>query len=160
MDTLPVELIEKIYSYLREKDVISLSLTSKRNREILINSNLKDLIKVDEYNYHIFLSNEHHLKLPEKIFGICTSSACTSLKDAIEYDLISKKEKKYFKDYDEDEILYWEVKYLYSDRDWILNSIWISQDIDGFISHQKYNGSSAFAMMCCSWIEDEDEDEE
>lgn len=161
MDILPIEMIEKIYSYLREKDVISLSLTSKRNREILINSNLKNLVKIDEYNYSIFLSNEHNLKLPEELIGVYTSTAYTPLKDAIEYELISKKErKKYFKDYDEEEFLMWDVKYLSSDYSYIINSLWISKDFNDIITHRKYNGSSCFSLMCCSWILDEDEYED
>lgn len=157
MDILPVEMIEKIYSFLRDKDVISLSLTSKRNREILINSNLKNLVKIDEYNYSIFLFKEHNLKLPEELLGVYTSTACMPLKDAIEYELISKKEKKYFKNYDEDDYLYWDVKYLHSNYSYIINSLWISQDFDDIITHKEYNGSSCFALMCCSWIIDEDE---
>lgn len=155
MDILPIEMIEKIYSFLREKDVISLSLTSKRNREILIKSNLKNLVKIDEYNYSIFLSKEHNLKLPEELLGVYTSTAYTTLKDAIEYELISKKEKKYFKGYDGEECLMWEVKYLHSNYSYIVNSLWISQDFDDIITHKEYNGSSCFALMCCSWIVDE-----
>ncbi len=37
---LPYEVIEKIYTYLKDKDIISLSLTNKFNRNILINSYL------------------------------------------------------------------------------------------------------------------------
>jgi hypothetical protein len=73
MDSIPDELIEKIYQYLRGKDVISFSLTSKRNREILINSyTLDGLVGLNKSDYKIFLHS-----LPSNLF--CINLGCTEI---------------------------------------------------------------------------------
>jgi hypothetical protein len=76
MDSIPDELIEKIYQYLRGKDVISFSLTCRRHREILINSyTLDGLVMLNERDYKIFLHS-----LPLNLF--CIDLGYTKITDA------------------------------------------------------------------------------
>ena len=70
MEFLPLELTEKIYSYLDDKNLISFSLTSKKHRSILIESyNILGLVKLINKDYKFFIQ-EHSLSLPMKLFNV------------------------------------------------------------------------------------------